>query len=232
VTESWGLTLVTLALLAGVLFAERGGRWLWVWVGAILTLGLTRDLTPVPILAAMTLLVVSPGPRQWRLVIGGVLAALPGPLIGGGSLREALAYTFSGNRIPDDSSWGYVIDHYFGAVGDAIRTNIDTLFVARPRYFDETLPLLPLAVLLLAGVVVLFVARAPSRGDPFLTLAKGSAIGAVAYFALLPTFSFYRRELALLPAAAVGIAIGVDLLSRWVASRARLADESAGYLGS
>jgi hypothetical protein len=112
-----------------------------------------------------------------------------------------------------------VIDHYFGAVGDAIRTNIETLFEVRPRYFDETLPLLPLAIGLLVGLVLLLVARVPSRGDPFLTLAKGSAIGAVAYFALLPTFSFFRRESALLPAAAVGIAIGADLLSRLVGGR-------------
>jgi hypothetical protein len=105
-TESWGLTLVVLALMAGVLFVERGGRWLWVWVAAILTLGFTRDLTPVPIVAAVTLLVVSPGPRQWKLAISGVIAALPGPLVGGAPLRQSLAYTFSGNRTPDDSSWG------------------------------------------------------------------------------------------------------------------------------
>ena len=114
---------------------------------------------------------------------------------------------------------GGMFDHYFDAVRDTIRDNFELLFESHPPFMTEAWPLLPVAVVLLAGMALLIVTRTPSRDDALLVLAKGSIAGALVYLALLPTPTYLRRELALLPAAAIGIAVGVDLLSRWLATR-------------
>lgn len=214
-TEGWGLALVVLALIAALMFCERGGRWLYVWAAAVLALGFTRDLTPVPVAAAVVLLIVLRTPRTRALAVTGVIAALVAPLaVGGGSLRESLAFTFSGNRVPDDSSWGFVLDNYLPAVERTVRGNFDVMFIQNPAYLDLGWPLFALVLPLLAGLLILLVVRPRAGHDSFLILMRGSLLGAVAYLALLPDFTYYRRELALLPAAAAGIAVCATLVSR------------------
>lgn len=67
----------------------------------------------------------------------------------------------------------------------------------------------PAGILLIAAVLPLFV-RAGDR-DPFLMLARGGAVGAVAYLFLLPQYTALRLALVVLPFAALGVARAVDL---------------------
>jgi hypothetical protein len=215
-TESWGLALICLALLSALLAIERGGGWFAVWGVAVLALSFTRDLTPVA-LAAVALLLLALRNREAVLLTGiGLAAAVPAPLIGGAPLREHLAYSYNSSRIPDDPSWGFVADRYFTEIGDGIRGNFEYIFSAHPRFLDPWLPLLPFTVPIVAGIVVIIIARAWERDDAFLPLMRGALLGGVAYYLLLPHFNYLRYELVFLPAAAGGMAMGIEFVSRWM----------------
>ena len=225
-TEGWGLALMTLSLLAAVLYMDRrAGRWLVVWAIAILLLGFTRDFTPVPVLGAVALVVFRRSPQSWKLAGTAVLASLPAPLLLGGALREQLAYGFSGRTIPDDASWGFVLGEYPGALEDAIRGAGEYLFQARPAFLEEAWPLWPFTLIVIAGLVVLLAARSSSRDDCFLPLLQGGVVGALISMALNPVFNHYRYQLVLLPMAGAGIAVFATAVVRRLppASSARIA---------
>src|SRR6478672_2346866 len=80
--DSWGLLLETLGLLALVLVADRGLRWLPLWIGAMLLLSVTRDATMILGIAAVWLAVGQWRDRErlrrnvWILLAGGA-AAIP-----------------------------------------------------------------------------------------------------------------------------------------------------------
>jgi hypothetical protein len=214
-TDGWGLAWVTLSLLAAVLFLDRGSyRWLVLWGIAILAMGFTRDVSPVPIVGAAAVLLAIRSRRAVYLTISGILAALPAPLIFGASLRWTMAYGFSGNRIPDDSSWGFVFSHYLPSLRDGTRQSIEYVFSSDPAYLDA--PLYPFTALLLLGLIVLFVVTAHEE-DPFLPLLRGAFFGSLVVIAILPTFQGLRFEYSWLPISAAGIAIAVDGIRRWVA---------------
>jgi len=48
-TDSWGLALLTAALLAVLVVLARGRKWLALWIGIMLLLSLTRDLAVIPL---------------------------------------------------------------------------------------------------------------------------------------------------------------------------------------
>ena len=66
----------------------------------------------------------------------------------------------------------------------------------------------PSGVLLVAAILPLYL---PGRVDPLLRLARGGALGAIAYLFLLPQYTGLRLALVLLPFAALGIARAVEL---------------------
>jgi hypothetical protein len=212
-TESWGLALAILALVAAVRWMDGKPRWLAVWIGSLLALSFTRDLTVVPVVAALILAVLWRERRSATLALTGVVAALPAPLAFGASLRETLAYAFSGNRVPGDSSWSFVGSHYLGSLGETLRDDFDYLGQSQPRFLEgHAVLLLPLAVIFAIALVFLLAARRGGR-DPWLTVTRASLLGSVAYVLLLPSFSYYRYELALMPGAAAGLALWISTLA-------------------
>lgn len=219
-TESWGLALLCAALLAALVGIERGRKWLWAWAAIMLVLSFTRDFTPVALAAVGVVALTLRNRRSIELVGTGVLAALPAPLIsGGGSPREHLAFALNGARIPEDSSWGFIIDGYLPAIWRTLRDNVEYLFASEPRFLEAGLPLFPLTLPILAGIVMVILARGGFPGDSFLPLMRGALLGGVAYILVLPLLNYLRFELVLLPVAAAGLAMGIDLLRRWAAAR-------------
>jgi hypothetical protein len=213
-TESWGIALACLCLLAAVLALDRGRDWLPLWAGAVVALSFTRDMTVVPVAAAVAVAVIHRSEISYRLAGWGALAALAAPLVYGASLQNSLAYLFSGNRVPADSSWGFILDRYPDAVRSMIDQDIDYLGQSVPRFIEgHSGLLLPLAVLFAAGIGFLLAIPLQRRGDPFFTLARGALLGGVAYVLLAPSMTYWRLELALFPAVAVGLAIWFDLLA-------------------
>jgi hypothetical protein len=66
----------------------------------------------------------------------------------------------------------------------------------------------PAGMLLIVALLPLFL---PAKGDTFVTLARGGAVGAIAYLFLLPQWTALRVPLVVLPFAALGIARAVEL---------------------
>jgi hypothetical protein len=214
--DSWGLLLETLGLLAAVLVADRGRRWLALWVVAIAALSITRDATAIVLPAVLWLLVVKwrdPTARRTNAALlgTGLVAALPAFVLGGTPVRDNLAYVIAGYNIPDESSWSYVASGYLDQLWRTISTDL-----TYPADFA-----LPVAIALYAGLalaaaaLVALVAR-PSGGDPYFSLMKASLPGCVLLLLLANNPQAYRLELVFVPMAAVGLAI---LAMRLVAAR-------------
>lgn len=211
-TDGWGLAWVTLTLLAAVLYLDRGAyRWLAIWGVAVLAMGFTRDVSPVPIAAAASVLLILRSQRALHLTISGVLAAIPAPLAFGASLRWTMAYAFSGNRLPGDSSWSFVLSNYLPKLGEGTRQSIDYLLSSHPAYLNA--PLYPFTLPLLVGLIAVFVVTSRVE-DPFLPLLRGAFVGSLVIIAILPTFQGLRLEYSWLPISAAGIAIAVDGIRR------------------
>src|SRR6201995_1467916 len=111
-THIWGVAMLLVCLYAAVLVLDRGPRWLWVWAVAMAVLSLTRETTVVALAAVLWLALRAPRPRNLALLASGVAVTLPASLLLGGSLRANVAYNESGFQ-PRDSSWNYVVSHYW-----------------------------------------------------------------------------------------------------------------------
>jgi hypothetical protein len=181
----------------------------------VLALSFTREYAPVVLIAAAFLVLAFRNRRAIRLTLIGFGATIPSVIVGGASIREALAFTFAGNRIPEDSSWGSVADQYLPQVEEAIRSNFDYILAAEPRFLEQALPLFPLTLPILAGIVMLLVIRSGSATDVFVSLMRGTLLGGLAFLLLLPHFTYLRYELVFLLPAAAGIAVAVDLARNW-----------------
>lgn len=207
--DSWGVLLESLGLLALVLVADRGLRWLPLWVGAMLALSITRDATMILGIAALWLAIA-----QWRevgtrgrnalILLAGAAAALPALLLGGAPVRENLAYIYNGYNVPPDASWGFVVDGYPEQLWATVEGNLT-------YPFDYGVPglLLAAAVVIAAAAVVLAVLRRP-RGDSFWLIAHGAIAGSVVLLLVANNPQGYRLELVLVPAIAAGFAIALN----------------------
>ena len=73
---------------------------------------------------------------------------------------------------------------------------------------------------LVAGLIPLFLIR--SRRDPLVLMLRGWALGWPILFLVNPVYSGFRYEIAILPAAAVGLCMLIEYLAeRLVRPRAR-----------
>ncbi|HKH42657.1 MAG TPA: hypothetical protein VKA41_12480 [Solirubrobacterales bacterium] len=210
--------MLTVAFLIAIRAMDSWSRgWLVAWIAAILVLSVTRELTPIPVLGAAAVAIV----YRWRepaiLAITGVLATLPAQfLFQGKSLNWGFAYAFSGNRIPTDTSWGFVIDHYWSALETGTRQSVDYLFAANPVYLESAWPLWPFTIPLFIGLIVMLAASSATPGDPYLPFIRGAFLGEVLILLIAPTFQDLRYEYPLLPMSAVGIALAVGLIRGWI----------------
>ena len=204
-TDSWGLLLETLALLAATLTLERGNRWLLPWVAVIAALSLTRDNHIVVLVAAICIALHQRERRSAWLAISGVAAAIPAPLIlGAATIRENLAYVLSDfdPDAVDDASWGFIFREYWPHLKDMLHSDLtyglDLGWEAFPWY----------AGLALAAIGLLLLVKGTAAADPFFRLHRYSIIGAIAVLAVAgPQTSDFRLELVFLPPVAVALAL-------------------------
>src|SRR5215212_11331595 len=174
-TDSWGLLLETLALLAAALALDRGDRWLWAWVAAIFALSFTRDNHIVPLVAVACLALHQRDRRSALLVGSGVAAAIPALLIfGTASARDNLVYVLSGfdRDAVGHEGWGFILDNYWPALKDTLHADLtygrDLGWEAFPWY----------AALALAAVGLVLMFRGTAAADSFFRMIRYSVLGA------------------------------------------------------
>jgi hypothetical protein len=193
-TDSFAVAVEALALLLAVLGLDRGRRWLLPWALAVLVLGFTRDASAIVVGAMAWVAFRERTRRATSLLACGVLAALPPLLLFGAPLREAMAYTFSDFRIPEDTSWEFILRNYPKGLR---RVQIHDM-----EYLVDH-PLTALAAV--SALVAVYAIR--RSGDPYFTLMRAAGVACLAYLALLPNYTALRLELVLLPVVAVGLAL-------------------------
>jgi hypothetical protein len=198
-SDSWGLTFLAATLLL-VLLARDDLRWLPAWAALVLVGSFTRDVAII-IVVATGWLAIRERSRPMAVVTAiGILASLPAPLIFSTALRDELAYVFSGFQIPAHTGWGWIFARYPHALYFTLRQDLTyPLHVATP--YNVLAFILCLPVLL--GLIMLF----RSGRDPFLTLMRGAAVGALLTIAILPNYTGLRLELIFIPSVATGLAL-------------------------
>jgi hypothetical protein len=222
-SDAWGLAMLTVTFVIAIKALDKWSwGWLAAWIAAILVLSVTRELTPLPVLGAAAVAIVYRWKEPAILAVTGILATLPSQLaFQGKSLNWGFAYAFSGNRIPTDTSWGFVLDHYWTALETGTRQSIDYLFAANPVYLESAWPLWPFTVPLFIGLIIMLAASSATPGDPYLPFIRGAFVGEILFLLIGPTFQDLRYEFPLLPMSAVGIALGVGLIRGWISGPGR-----------
>lgn len=204
-TDSWGLLLETCALLAAALVYDRSERWLWGWVGALALLSITRDDTVVPLVAVGCLLLHQRDRRSLLLLGSGVAAVLPAILIfGNTSIRENLAYVFSGFNPPYEETWKFVLHYYPPNLERLLRSDF-----SYGSHLGWEGPLWYLGLAVAAAGVVLLALRL-RRPDPFFRLAAYALPGAALYVLLFGAYSGMRQEIVFVPPLAVALALACE----------------------
>jgi hypothetical protein len=206
-TDSWGLALETAALACGLLVLERGRRWLIPWTALILLLSLTRDSTWIPLLAALWLTVTSRSKVALSLFGTGLAATIPVVLLLPTPLRELLAQMLNDAQPAADPSWSFIAGHYPGAIVDLLHANGG--FVRDGAWYS--------AAYFAGGLLLLFGLARGKESTPSTTLLKAAAVAAVAYVFVVPIFSAFRLELAVVPMAAFGFALAAERVTQRVA---------------
>ena len=112
-----------------------------------------------------------------------------------------MAYTFENFYQPPDGSWGWVGGQYWPHLHSLARNNVTYL---------QTHPFT--ALYLVGGYLALFIVRA--HGDRFVRFFRAAAIGSILLDALQPNYTEFRLELAFVPIAAAGLAVGLTSLRR------------------
>jgi hypothetical protein len=206
-TDIWGVAMLLVCLYAALLVVDRGPRWLWLWAAAMAILSVTRETSVVALVGVLWLALRAPRPRNLALLASGVAVTLPASLLLGGSLRANLAYNESGFQ-PRDSSWSYVVSHYWPALRSTLHSDLTVPQVSGWSTPHAVLFYLWCAVLVVG--VILLLRR--GGGDPFFRLIRGTLPGAALYIALAVNYTSLRLEMAFLPALAVGLALIADTL--------------------
>jgi hypothetical protein len=202
-TDSWGLALMTAALAAAILTLERDRRWIVAWTAALLLLSFTRDSTWIPILAAAWVAFNLRSRVSYALVGTGIAAALPAVLAYSVPMRELLAQMLNDIQPAPDASWTSILADYPPAIVDFLQA--DGGFVRDGAWYS--------AIYLLGGLLLLYALSRGASGQPAMSLIKAAACAAALYVLVVPVFSAFRVELALVPMAAYGIAMAVERLA-------------------
>lgn len=210
-TDSWGLALQITALGAAILALDRGLHWLPLWIGAIALLAFTRDSTWIPILAVGWLALRQRSRVPVTLFASGIAAALPALLIFSTPVRPLLALLVNDSEPSADTSWGFILGNYPGAVEELLRANVG--FLRRGEWYT--------ALHLVGGVLALLLIvwrRRAARNNATTLLAAGAVLG-LGYVLAAPVFSAFRLELVFVPMAAYGLALAGELVAERVSAR-------------
>jgi hypothetical protein len=202
-TDTWGLALEIVALAGAVLALERGLHWLPLWIAAIALLAFTRDSTWIPVLAAGVCALVYRARAPVTLFATGVAASLPALVLFATPVRDLLALLVNDSQPSNDTSWGFILSNYPGALVELVRANVG--FLRRGEWYT--------ALYLVGGVLalLLLVWRRRALRSPTSTLMVAGAFLGLGYVLAAPVFSAFRLELVCVPMAAWGIALGADL---------------------
>jgi hypothetical protein len=205
--DTWGVVLEVVCLLSALAVVERGLRWLPAWIAAMAALSFTHDATPVLLIAALVLFVLSRSRVTAALFAGGVVAAVPALLIYPTSIREYLAYVVNDHDVPSDTSIGFILRHEPHQFAHYVKGELID--------YPTGLAVAPLFYLALAAALA-FIGYLVVRGgrrDPFLLLARGGVVGGVAYLLLANNPTNFRLALVLLPFMAIAVAFTVDRIT-------------------
>ena len=216
--DSWGLVFEVLAFVGLLCVAERGLRWLPLWIGAMLALSFTRDAAIALLLGVCWIAWRQRRSRPSRarnalLFLTGIAAALPAVLLFRASLRDQLAYVIGNYYVPTDPSWSYVLRGYPGQIRATMVRDLGypldfPLVAAVPIY---------VGMAALVALVVVFLLRAPHV--PYFDVHRGAVIGYAVFLAFAANPQGYRLELVALPTLAVALAWGADVGPNWLRTR-------------
>jgi hypothetical protein len=217
-TDSWGLVFAVGAVLAALLVLRRGRPWLVLWLAMIAALSFTRDLALAPLAAVLWLAFREPGRLSRRssllMLVSGVIATLPAYLLFGAPLRLTLASVIDDFRDPPAAraTWSYVAHHYLSFTVTTVKADI-SYAIHHPL----------VGFTLVAGLLPLFLLA--SRREPLILMMRGWALGWPILFLVNPVYSGFRYEIAILPAAAVGLCMLIEHLAdrsqAWARRRTR-----------
>jgi hypothetical protein len=199
------------AFSAAILAFDRGLRWLPLWIGALAVLAFTRDTTWIPILAVGWCALRYRSRVPVTLFLTGVAAAVPAVVLYETPVRDLLALLVNGSEPSRDTSWGFILGNYPGAVVDLVRSNVG--FLRRGEWYT--------ALYLVGGVVALLTLfwRRPSLRDTTTNLLAAASVFGLAYVLAAPVFSAFRLELVFVPMAAFGLALTAELSLARLAAR-------------
>jgi hypothetical protein len=157
-TDTMGVAAMLLVLLAGSWSLQGERSRLVLWGSSVLALAFTRDTAVIAVIAALGLAIILRTRRAIALACTAALAAAPALVLFGAPLRQTMAFTFSDNNIPTDTSWQYIFDQY----GTYLRLMIN---------FDFPFWSRPVVTLLLLGLVSLL-ALQPRPSSPLSGLRR------------------------------------------------------------
>jgi hypothetical protein len=218
--DSWGVLLETGGLLALILVAEKGLRWLPLWIASMALLSITRDATMILGIAAVLLLIAQRRSKEATrrnliVVATGVITAAPALLLGGAPVKDNLAYILDGFTVPPRAheTWSYVIHGYPRELWFTIKENLHY-----PMKAGFAAPLAYVGLAFLVFVVLMVIVRR-TRRDVFWTVIKASIPGCVILLFIANNPQGFRLELVFLPVVAAGIALflkgAADFTVRW-----------------
>ncbi len=204
--DAWGLALLFAALLIALRgVADRGPRWVPLWVLSILVLSFTRDAAVVALTAVAWLAFRERSRSMLMTTLTGTLAALPAPIIFSAPLRENLAYVMNNFRIPTNTSWSSIVHKYPSQLWKVVEEDL-----RYPKTAADPALAFAMGTVVVAGLAMLLLSR--RRGGSLSILARGSLFGAGATILASVNITGLRLELVFVPAVAVGVAALLELI--------------------
>jgi hypothetical protein len=142
-TDTMGVATMALAFTAAswALYGRRSR--LLLWAASVLLLSFTRDTAVIAVMAAICLAIARRSRRTAALACTAIVTATPALLLFGAPLRQTMAFTFSDNKIPIDTSWHYIFHQY----GTFLRLMIDFDFPLRSSVAVSSVLLAAVALL-------------------------------------------------------------------------------------
>jgi hypothetical protein len=111
-TDTTGVAALALAFAAASWAIRGRSSRLVLWASSVLLLSFTRDTAAIAVAGAMWFALAARSRRGVALALTGIAAAIPAPLFFGAPLRQTMAFTFSNNTIPTDTSWHHIFQEY------------------------------------------------------------------------------------------------------------------------